>query len=364
MGQFAMRNHLFRVRPFFIRVYGMTNLVSKCGIDCGVCPWGPFPRKDMTAEEFEQYRNRGKKILGYMPIKTPCVTCQTPDEKIPKTSKLPSKKCLIRQCVDKTGVANCAYCSRFPCDTLKATADLWTREKIEAKLGAPLSEENYHSFVEPFEGLTRLNDIHASLKPEDIVEPAKVTTSKTRIVEFPKDLELREDVSSFKAVHALLAALENSSLGLRDTDTFAQEHKLENRKAHILRLMWILANYGKFDKQDSTSLVVDAETYYVNRAKEKTLSIWSFMEDVVFKVLAEYGVCCERVALEGVKTEDLTTGTGYLRKRGWLMRLSFREKIGGTVALKAMQTYAKLLDKTYGSRAFSRFRQADMTVLL
>ena len=57
----------------------MTNLISKCGIDCGVCPWGPFPRKDMTAEEFERYRKKGKEILGFMPIKTPCVTCQTPD---------------------------------------------------------------------------------------------------------------------------------------------------------------------------------------------------------------------------------------------------------------------------------------------
>ncbi len=42
----------------------MTNLVSKCGIDCGVCPWGPYPRKDMTVEEFEQYRKKGKEILG------------------------------------------------------------------------------------------------------------------------------------------------------------------------------------------------------------------------------------------------------------------------------------------------------------
>ncbi len=342
----------------------MTNLISKCGIDCSVCPWGPFPRKDMTAEEFEKYRNRGKQILGYMPIKTPCVTCQTLDEKIPKTSKLPSKSCLIRQCVDKTGVTNCAYCSRFPCDTLKATAGLWTRKNIEAKLGAPLSKADYHSFVEPFEGLTRLRAIRASLKPDEIVEPAKVATSKTRIVEFPKGLELKEEASSFKAVHNMLAALENSSLGLRDTDTFAQQHKLENRKAHILRFMWILATYGKFEKENGTHLVVGAETYQANRAKEKTLSIWSFVEDVVFKVLAEFGVCCERVALDGVATEDLTTGTGYLRKRGWTMRMSFEEKVGGTDALKAMQTYAKRLDKKYGSRAFQRFRQADMTILL
>ena len=41
----------------------MKKFTSKCGIDCGACPWGPFPRKDMTTEEFEQYKNNGKKIL-------------------------------------------------------------------------------------------------------------------------------------------------------------------------------------------------------------------------------------------------------------------------------------------------------------
>jgi len=342
----------------------MTNLFSKCGIDCGVCPWGPYPRKDMSAEEFEQYRKKGKEILGYMPIKTPCVTCQIPDEKIPKTTKLPNKKCLIRQCVDKAGVANCAYCSRFSCETLKATAGLWNRKSIEGKLGAPISEEDYHSFVEPFEGLNRLEAIHASLKTDEIVEPAKVPKTKTRIVEFPNNLQVKEDLTSFKAVHNLLLNIDDSSLGLKDTDTFAQQHKLENQKAHILRFLWILGNYGKFEKRVSSYLVVDAESYYVNRGKEKTLSIWSFVEDVVFKFLAEFGVSCELDALKGVMTEDLTTGTGYLRKKGWIMRMSFEEKIGGVAALKALQTYAKKLDKKYGSRAFQRFREADMKILL
>jgi hypothetical protein len=94
------------------------------------------------------------------------------------------------------------------------------------------------------------------------------------------------------------------------------------------------------------------------------LAIWSFVKDVVFKVLAEFGVCCERVALKGVKNEDLTTGTGYLRKRGRVMRMSFEEKIGGNAALKVLQTFAKRLDKKYGSRAFKHFREADMTILL
>jgi len=342
----------------------MANLVSKCGIDCGACPWGPYPRKDMDAKEFERYRNKGKRILGYMPIKTPCATCQTPDAEIPKTSKLPSRKCLIRQCVDKTGVANCAYCSLFPCDTLKGTAGLWNRESIEARLGAALFEEDYVSFVKPFEGISRLEAIRSSLKPDEIVEPTKVSVSKTKIVDFPENLTPKKESASFKAVHNLLSTIEHSSLGLRDTDTFAQQHKLEKQKAHVLRFLWILGNYGSFEKENDSYLVVDAAIYQANRGKEKTLSIWSFVEDIVFKGLSNFGVNCERVALKGVGNEDLTTGTGYLRKTGWGMRMAFDEEIGGTAALEALQTYAKRLDKKYGSKAFRRFRDADMTVLL
>ncbi len=342
----------------------MSKVVDKCGIDCGDCPWGLYPRKGMTAEEFEQYRNKAKRVLGYMPIKTPCLTCQTEDSKIPKGSKLPNRKCLIRQCVDKTGVVNCAYCSRFPCDTVKATGGVWTRENIEEKLGAPISEEEYHAFVEPFEGISRLEAIRASLKPEEIVEPAKAPTLETRIADFPENLPFsKEETAAFKAVHKLLATIKRSSLGLRDTDTFAQQHKLVNRRAHVLRFLWILGRYGKFEKEKSAHLVVDARTYETNRGSEKTLAIWSFVKDTVFKVLSEFGVSCERVALKGVKKEDLATGTGYLRSKGWVMKMSFEEKIGGTATLKALQIYAQRLEEKHGKKAFKHFSDANMQML-
>ena len=344
----------------------MSNLIAKCGIDCGACPWGPYPRKGMTAEEFERYRNNAKRIVGYMPIKTPCLTCQTPDSKIPKESKLPRRTCLIRQCVDKTGVTNCAYCSRFPCDTVKATADVWNRKNIEKKLGAPISEEDYHMFVEPFEGISRLDTIRASLKPEEIVEPANAPISETGIADFPENLSFSEkENASFKAVHKLLATIKQSSLGLRDTDTFAQQHSLENRRAHVLRFVWILGRYGNLEQEQekSSDLVVDAETYEANRGSEKTLAIWSFVKDTVFTVLYDFGVCCERVVLKGVKEEDVATSTGYLRSKGWVMKMSFEEKIGGTAALKALQTYTRRLYEEYGKKAFQHFSDADMQIL-
>jgi hypothetical protein len=247
---------------------------------------------------------------------------------------------------------------------VKATAGAWNRESIEEKLGAPISEEEYHAFVEPFEGISRLEAIQASLKSDEIVEPAKVPTSEIRIADFPENLPFsKEETESFKAVYKLLATLERSSLGLRGTDTFAQQHKLENLRAHVLRFLWILGNYGKFEKEKSTHLVVDAGTYIANRGSEKTLAIWSFVQDTVFKVLSEFGVSCERVALKGVKEEDLVTGTGYLRSKGWVMKMSFEEKIGGRAALKALQTYIRRVDEKYCKKAFQHFQDADMQIL-
>lgn len=341
----------------------MSNNISKCGINCAACPWGPNPRKAMTSQQFEQYRENAKRILGYMPIRTACPTCQTPDDKIPKQSKLPSRRCLIRRCVDKAGVQNCAYCARFPCDTLKATAGLWNRESIEKRLGSRLSDEEYRSFVAPFEGIKRLEGIRQTLKAEQIIEPAKASVPKTKIAGFPENLPFsKQDIESFKAVHKLLVALEHSSLGLKDTDSFAQQNKLENLRAHVLRFLWIFAAFGI--TQTGTDLIVDAKTYLDNRGSEKTLAIWSFIQDPVFKALSEFGVRCERVALQGVKNEDLTTGTGYVRNKGWIMKMTFNDKIGGAKTLKALQTYAQRINKKFGAKAFQRFQEADMKILL
>jgi hypothetical protein len=246
---------------------------------------------------------------------------------------------------------------------VKATGGVWNRENIEKKLGAPISEEEYNAFVEPFEGISRLEAIRASLKPEEVVEPAKIPTSETRVYDFPENLPFsKEETAPFKAVHKLLSTIERSSLGLRDTDTFAQQHRLENRRAHVLRFLWILGRYSEFEKEKSAHLVVEAQTYLANRGSEKTLAIWSFVKDTVFKVLSEFGVCCERVALKGLKEEDLATGTGYLRSRNWVMKISFEEKIGGTATIKALQTYTRKLDEEYGKRAFKHFSAADMQI--
>jgi hypothetical protein len=129
-----------------------------------------------------------------------------------------------------------------------------------------------------------------------------------------------------------------------------------------LRFLWTLGNFGKHENE--THLVVDAETFLNNCGKEKKVAILSFVQESVFKVLFEFGVCSGLVESEGLRKADLTTGTGYLRRKGWVMKMSFEPKLGRKAALKVLQNYVKKLNKKYGSRVFQRFRNADITVLL
>lgn len=209
--------------------------------------------------------------------------------------------------------------------------------------------------------MKRLQTIRAKLKPEEIVEPPKVTASKIRIVDFPKDLPFsKEETAAYKAVHQLLSEISKSKLGLTDTDTFAQQKRLEQRKAHLLRFMWIFGCFGEFREEKGSHLLVDAKTYLANRGSETRLALWLFVKDTVFKVLLKFGVQCDRVALKGVDEEDLTTGTGYMRSKGWIMKMSLKEKTDSTYTLKALQTYAKRLDEKYGKKAFKFFSAVDM----
>lgn len=210
----------------------MPDVYSKCGNNCGRCPWSRYTRKTFkTNEDFQQFGDRCKSILGYRPTKKPCLTCQTPDEKLPKGTKIPPRNCLVRQCVTKMGIENCAYCSRFPCGMIKDQGTAWTREKCEAEKG-PISEQDYLAFVEPFEGLKHLEIIRTSVRPEDVVEAVTVPPLKTEIVDFPENLSFSEEETfAFKRLHQMLASVKSSSLGLTDSDTFAQQQRLKKRRA-------------------------------------------------------------------------------------------------------------------------------------
>jgi len=326
----------------------MRDLFSKCGCNCGRCP--SYKGNLQTDEDRQRCSGGWHKYLGFRlsPGKLRlCDGCQTPDDENP----VRYQNCYVRKCAVRNGIETCAHCSGYPCeDVPKVSLSTDVRERTAARLGTPIPEEDYFAFIEPYEGIKHLDEIRASLGPEDIVEMTRVSV-KPRIVDFPDDLPFsKEEMSAFEALHRLLA-----TVGCADGVSYARQAALKKRRRHLLKILWAFGLFGESKEEDGSHLVMDSETYLA----QKIHSSYSRVKDY-FKVLEEYGVCCEHVPL----TEEgwLTPG-GALRKGGWFIKMSFDDDAGGVSALEALQSYAARLEN-YGKRAFRYFSQADMRVLL
>ncbi len=328
----------------------MKDLFSKCGNNCGRCP---SYRENLKTDEDRQRCSDGwKKYFGFRlsPSKLRlCDGCQTPDNE----NQVRYQNCIVRRCAIFNGVETCAHCSAYPCEGLVALQDV-NREEIEARLGAPILEEEYLTFIEPYENLKHLAEIRASLGAEEIVEPTKPQPFKPKTADFPEDLPFsKEERSALKALHRLMRTINTV-----DADTYVMQERLKKRRQYILKLLWAFGLFGAFKEEGDSHLVIDSETYVAQKIPSS--SDYSRVVKHYFGTLEEYGVHCEIVPL--METGWLTPG-GALRKKGWLMKMAFDDNAGGVAAIKALQGYTATLDEKYGKRAFRYFSKADMRVL-
>jgi hypothetical protein len=326
----------------------MKDLFSKCGCNCGRCP--SYKENLLTDEDRRRCAEGWARYIGYHP--TPeklraCVGCQAPDDE----NAVRYQSCYVRKCALRNGVETCAHCSAYPCeDVPRVSFAADQREKIAARLGTPVPEEDYLAFIEPYEGIKHLDAICASLGPEDIVEMIKVSVSP-RIVGFPDDLPFsEEETATFEHLHRLLA-----TVGGAEGVSYARQTVLKKRRQHLIKILWTFGLFGERREEGGSHLVVDSETYLA----QKIQSNYSRVKDY-FKVLEEYGVHCEHVPL----TEDgWLTPKGALRKEGWFMKMSLGDDAGGVSALKALQSYTARLDEKHGKTAFRYFSKANVRVL-
>lgn len=327
----------------------MPDFFGKCGANCGRCP--AYKENIKTDEDRQRCRDLWHRYLGFQttPDKCYCDGCQTPDERNPV---LVNPRCIMRKCAMKNGIANCAYCSVYPCEEYKALSYV-DREWAEARLGSPMPEGDYLACIEPYEGLRHLDEIRASLKPEDLADP-KVPVAKPRIVDFPSDLPFsEEEMSAFKTLHRVLAAMKSA---LSSGGSYIQQEVLKERRRWVFRFLWVFGLFGELREEGGSHLAVYGETFSVQK-----IPYWMSLEIVgrYFKILKEHGVHCEHVPL----TNEWLTPRGHLRRKGWLMKMFFDDSAGGVSALKALKSYVTKLDEKYGKRAFRYFSDVDMRVL-
>jgi hypothetical protein len=326
----------------------MKDLFSKCGANCGRCP--AYRENVRTSEDRQRCSDGWHKYLGVRlnVQRCYCDGCQTPDDENP-VLVYGKYGCKIRRCAVFNGAETCAHCSAYPCEDVRTqfSFDSESRAKIAARLGTPIPEEEYLTFIEPYELHKHLDEIRASLAPEDIVEMTPVSV-KPKATEFPDDLPFPQE--PFKALHRLLA-----TVGTVEGISHARQTVLKKRRQHLLKILWTFGRFGKSREEGGPHLAIDSETYLA----QKIQSSYSRVKDYL-KALEEYGVHCEHVPLV---EEGWLTPKGALRKGGWLIRLSFNDDAGGAPALKALRSYIAKLHEQHGKTAFRYFSRADMRVL-
>ncbi len=331
----------------------MRDLFSKCGNNCGRCP--SYRENLQTDEDRQRCSDGWEKYLGFRlsPGKLRlCDGCQAPDAENP----VRYQNCYVRRCAVTNGVETCAHCSAYiQCEDVgKVSLPADAREKIAARLAIPIPEEDYLTFIEPYEGIKHLDEIRASLGVEEIVGPTKPPPFKPKTVDFPEDLPFsKEETSAFKTLHRLIRTINTV-----DADTYVMQERLKKRRQYFLKLLWTFGLFGEPKEEGGSHLVIDSETYVAQKIPSS--SGYSRVVEDYFGTLEEYGVHCEIIPL--MEAGWLTPG-GALRKHGWFMKMSFDDKAGGVSGLKALKTYTAELDEKYGKRAFRYFSKADMRVL-
>lgn len=329
----------------------MNGQFSKCGATCARCP--AYRNNISTPEDRQRCSDGWHKYLSVRlnVERCYCDGCQTPDSQDP-VLVIGTRGCKIRRCAVFNGVETCAHCSAYPCEAVKAqfSFDSDARDRFAARFGAPIPEEEYLTFIEPYELDKHLQAVRASLTPEDIV-PMTPVPVKPPIVAFPPDLPLHApETAALKALHRLLA-----DAGTAAAIPHVQQAALKRRRQHLLKILWAFARLGKYGEQGGPHLEMESDTYLDLKIQSSYATLMDY-----FRALQECGAHCEHVPR--VETGWLTP-KGALRRGGWALKLSFSDQAGGPPALKALVAYVAKLDQAYGQQAFRRFSAADMRIL-
>ncbi len=335
----------------------MHDVFSKCGARCGRCP--AYRENVRTDEDRQRCSDGWHRYLGFRlkPERCYCDGCQTPDDQNP-TLVLGRAGCQIRRCAVQNGFLTCAHCSAYPCDAVAAQFDLEpdSREEIADRLGRPVPEADYLLFIEPYESHRHLDEIRASLPPGDILQPVKPPPYQARTSAFPEQLPLPEEqVEALRAIHRLIRRI-----NVVDADTHALLERGRNRRQYLLKLLWALGLVGEWTDEDGPHLVLDVDAYSDQKLASHFKTVQGHLES-----LQSSGLQSRFVPLG----EGWILPSGWLRQRskswdkGWLLKIRFEDRAGGTAALRVLQTYAQTLDTAYGKRAYTYFARADMRVL-
>jgi hypothetical protein len=131
-----------------------TQIISRCGYRCDLCP--AYESNIKSDQDKEAMCAAWNKYMG-IAIKPeqiqPCAGCQA-------TEETPDKECPVRPCATERGVENCAHCPDYGCEKL-VTRMSFVDQVVRDPSSIP--QADYDRFIKPFRGEDNLKAIRESL---------------------------------------------------------------------------------------------------------------------------------------------------------------------------------------------------------
>ncbi len=331
-------------------------MYAKCGFRCSSC--AAYKDNVKTKKQRQRGSEAWKRFYGFKlkPENMYCDGCQVPDDKNKSKLLKYMRRCPIRVCAFTNKIKTCAHCSEYrQCMyNLVIFYSGVNRKSVEKHVGAPISDRDYHDFVEPFENLKHLKRIRDSLKKKDIKTPAPVKV-KIKVTPFPEKFRAtKQQITAYKKLYTVFTSIAGMT-----GKTHAQEAVLKIRRERFFKMLWTFGLYGQLKQKPRMHLYLDGSTYLNQKITGHYVSVKRY-----FKSLRKYGVNCR--IIPRVKKGWLTP-MGWLRNKEkkekqapWYMTVSFTKKAGGIAGLRILRNYVTKLNRRYGKRGLRYLMKADL----
>jgi len=128
--------------------------IARCGYRCDLCP--AFKDNIRSEEDRQKVSDGWFRYYGFrIPPETICCDgCLVEDCNNPHRI---DPDCAVRLCAEKRDLPNCAHCDEYICN--KLAEKMVNPNKIVKQAGAPVPQEDYIRFIEPYNGRKVLDEI-------------------------------------------------------------------------------------------------------------------------------------------------------------------------------------------------------------
>jgi hypothetical protein len=133
----------------------MEPMLTRCGYRCDLC-LAFKPNVEKNPANRKKLSDGWRKYFGFR-ISEEKICCEGC---LAENPMLIDAKCPVRPCVLQKGLDNCAQCGRYICGKLRQR--IVRIEDIRKKTGAEIPDEEYRSFIRPYENYLRLEELRRS----------------------------------------------------------------------------------------------------------------------------------------------------------------------------------------------------------